>query len=155
STGGGTNVTITGEWDEETVQFTTVMFGEVPGSTVEPAKKNAKGLYVEIITTSPPHALGPVPITIVTPGGKKIMDKDQFTYEFKIDINPKEGENAKAKNGDLIVAITGDNLADVSAVQFGDTYASFWKLSPSRVWSIVPNYPEDKNLPEGGAAVNV
>ncbi len=145
-TTGGTPVTIQGgPWDEETIMFTTVMFGELAATKVDvgPEREPCDGytIYKSIIATSPPHKEGPVPITVITPG-KKPVKRDDFTYTFRVsDVRPSHA--VVPKEGDpVLVIIRGDDLADVSKVEFGETPAKFVKIDPTQIWAVVP--PREK-----------
>lgn len=72
-TTGGTSVEIFGgPWDEETIMFTTVMFGEYAATNVdvgdEEKTRDDYKTYKSIKATSPPQKAGTVSITVITPG---------------------------------------------------------------------------------------
>ena len=101
-TTGGTPVKIfDGCWDEETIMFTTVMFGEYAAPKVEggDAEKTCDDykIYKSIIATSPPQKEGPVPITVTTPGKDPVKTGD-FTYTFDVsDVHPSHAVVPKDK----------------------------------------------------------
>jgi hypothetical protein len=142
TTAGGTSVKISGgPWDEETVRFTTVMFGDRAATKVDVGEKDATSddyiTYKSIKATSPPHRAGPVRITVITPGNRRTTEKDSFTYSFVVSkVTPPKGK--VTTEGDTVVIITGNDLADVDAVEFGGKRARFGLINPSHIWAIVP-----------------
>jgi hypothetical protein len=128
TTAGGTSVKISGgPWDEETVRFTTVMFGDRAATKVDVGEKDATSddyiTYKSIKATSPPHRAGPVRITVITPGNRRTTEKDSFTYSFVVSkVTPPKGK----------VTTEGDTVV------IGGKRARFGLINPSHIWAIVP-----------------
>jgi hypothetical protein len=51
-------------------------------------------------------------------------------------VTPPKGK--VTTEGDTVVIITGNDLADVDAVEFGGKRARFGLINPSHIWAIVP-----------------
>ncbi len=153
STTGGDIIKISGgPWDEETLMFTSVMFGECAATRVDPDEPVSNPTttcdyksYKSIKATSPPHKKGPVPITVITPDGSN-KESDRFTYEFKIsDVNPPKA--TVPKDQIVVVAITGKDLANVDCVKFGDKPAPhFGRIDHTHIWAVVPYSDEKKKV---------
>src|SRR5262245_3178645 len=119
TTQGGTSVKISGgPWDEDTVTFTTVMFGESPATDVNGEVKD-KGKYTRISAVSPPHSEEVVDITVITPDGSDLR-QNAFTYTPVVvtSVNPSTGPLADAKQGNIAVIIKGEDFIDVEGVKF-------------------------------------
>ena len=136
---GGTPVKISGgPWDEETVTFTSVMFGESPATAVEGKVKNNHGKYTSISAVSPPHSAGVVDITVITPDDSDLK-KQAFTYALVVSsVHPSQGRLADAKEGNIAVIIKGEDFAGVEEVKFGDEVARFAVISQSEILALVP-----------------
>jgi hypothetical protein len=107
---GGTTVTITGTG---LANATAVDFG-VNAATI------VSDTGTQIVATSPPSATGTVDVTVTTAGGTSpISTADQFTFGAPsvTGISPAAGPTA----GGTTVTITGTNLANAAAVNFGTT----------------------------------
>lgn len=142
TTRGGIHVKISGgPWDEDTVSFTTVMFGESAATDVEgadKADKNDQYEYTSIKAVSPPHDAGVVDITVITPDGSE--KKGAFTYTFVVtSVNPSGGRVADAKEGKIAVIIRGEDFTDVEEVKFGEEAARFAVISQSEILAVVPS----------------
>ncbi len=109
---GGTTVTITGT-------------GFTDGTVVDFGMMQATGVTVvnsTTITVPSPGGTGMVDVTVVTPAGVSVMSSaDQFSYVTATGppavtgVSPATGPTT----GGTTVTITGNNLAGVSAVNFG------------------------------------
>ena len=112
SVAGGTPVTITGT---NLGNATTVFFGTTPVTTFS---SDTDG-QIEVV--SPPGIQGSVDVTVVTPGGASAtLSADMFTYVLPelptvTGITPSGGTS----DGGTWVLITGTNLANATAVNFG------------------------------------
>jgi IPT/TIG domain len=143
STAGGDIVSITGgPWDEETLMFTDVTFGDCAASRVDPGDLDTTSKYPRyksIKATSPPHEKDKVPVTVATPDGSE--PAGQFEYQFTIsNVNPPKAAVPKEKI--VVVAITGDDLANVEWVKFGNKNALFGPIDPNdpkHIWAVVPH----------------
>jgi IPT/TIG domain len=140
TTQGGTPVKISGgPWDEDTVTFTTVMFGESVATDVTGEVKNAQGKYTSIRAVSPPHSAGVVDITVITPDGSDLRIEKAFTYTLVVtSVNPSLGQLADAKDGNIAVIIKGEDFIDVGEVKFGEEAARFAVISESEILAVVP-----------------
>jgi hypothetical protein len=147
TTQGGTPVKISGgPWDEDTVSFTTVMFGENPANDVTGEVKNSQGKYTSIIAVSPPHGAGVVDITVMTPDGSDLREA-AFTYTVVVhSVNPKQGQLADAKEGNIAVIIKGEDFTDVEEVKFGEEGARFAVISQSEILAVVPPAKKAENV---------
>lgn len=151
-TTGGTSVEICGgPWDEETLMFTTVMFGDDAATRVDPGQEHKTTTddyksYKSIIATSPPHEEGSVSITVITPDGSK-KETDAFTYVFEIsDVYPPKA--TVPKDEIVVVAIMGKDLANVAHVKFGDNFAPrFGWIDPTHIWAVVPYSEKTGKVP--------
>jgi IPT/TIG domain len=144
TTAGGVSVTITGgPWDEETIMFATVKFGDCDPIEVDYGEKDEEAdNYISIVAKSPPHKAGKVDITVITPDGHRTKKEDAFTYYFKVDeVHPERGKVEEDR--ETAVIITANDLADVEAVEFGEKRACVDKISPFQIRAIVP-YREKK-----------
>ncbi len=110
---GGTQVTISGT---DLANFTAVKFGSTAATSI--ISKSA----TSIVLKSPAHAAGPVDVTVTTVGGTSTASGlDQFTYVAAptvISITPTAGPLGTQ------VTITGTNLLNFTAVDFGTTAAA-------------------------------
>jgi hypothetical protein len=126
---GGTSVTITGT---NLTGATAVKFGttEVASFKVESA--------TSIVATSP-AGVGTVDVTVTTAGGTSATgEADRFTYIAPPEVTavePRTGPSAGATS----VTITGTNLTGATAVKFGATNASSFKVESAT--SIVATSP--------------
>jgi hypothetical protein len=154
-TAGDTPVKIRGgPWDEETVLFTVVKFGNADATNVigDPEGRETKdGLtnYKTIIAKSPPHKAEKVSITVITPDGTNTTAKDSFSYTFNVTaVEPKEGSVGTVDDPKVfVVIITGDNFSDVVAVEFDGKPAHFGRIDRNHLWAIVP-FSEKKGAVE-------
>lgn len=139
TTQGGTPVKISGgPWDEDTVTFTTVMFGDGAATDVKGLDKNNQGKYRSISAVSPPHSAGVVDITVITPDGSDLRE-NAFTYTLVVtSVNPSLGQLADAKEGNIAVIIKGEDFTDVGEVKFGEEAARFAVISQSEILAVVP-----------------
>jgi autotransporter-associated beta strand protein len=111
---GGTSVTITGT---NLANAIAVDFGSTPGSITSDTA-------TQIVATSPAGAAGTVDVAAVTAGGTSTNSPaDQFTYvavPVVTVVTPTWGPTT----GGTWVTITGTNLANATAVDFGGTPAA-------------------------------
>ena len=139
---GNTSVTISGgPWDEETIMFTTVMFGRYEAPNVDlgtVASTSGGTTYNSLIATTPPQSAGKVNVTVSTPDNDSGTTTGTFTYEFNVSgIVPTSG--TVNEWGDVIAIITGNDLADVSRIDFEDNNpARIGFIDPLHIWAIVP-----------------
>ena len=118
-TGGGTSVTITG------TNFTTnatVDFGTTGATEITVSSATS-------ITAIAPAGTGAVDVTVSTPGGASATGSaDRFSY-----VPPPAITNVSPDAGPLTagtsVTITGTNLNEATAVKFGSTSATSYKVS--------------------------
>ena len=109
--GGSTSVTLTGA---NLANATAVNFGGVGGTIVS-------NTGTQIVVTNPAAIAGTVDVTVVTPGGTSATSTaDHFTYvglPVVTAVSPATGP----LGGSSTVSITGTNLANATAVNFGTT----------------------------------
>ncbi len=130
SSGGGTEVTITGKNFDGA---TGVEFGVTPAASFEVLSPEA------IRAAAPPGSSGTVDVSITTGGGTSVAGPaSQYTYGPSPSVSaiaPAEGPSV----GGTAVKITGSNLAEATAVRFGEGEAqSFTVTSPSSITAIAP-----------------
>ncbi len=130
STGGGTEVTITGK---NFAGATGVSFGVTAATSFELLSAE------EIRATAPPGSSGTVDVTVTTSGGTSSAGPaSQYTYGPSPSVSaivPAEGPSV----GGTAVKIAGSNLAEVVAVKFGESDAqSLTAVSPSSITAIAP-----------------
>ncbi len=110
-TPGGTGVTITGA---NLSGATAINFGTNPATNINCSASSCTA-------TSPAGSAGTVDVTVVTPNGTSATNpNDHFTYvngPTVTGVNPSGGPTA----GGTPVTITGTNLCNASAVDFGST----------------------------------
>ncbi|HTY96392.1 MAG TPA: IPT/TIG domain-containing protein, partial [Solirubrobacteraceae bacterium] len=128
STGGGTRVTIAGKYFGG---VTAVKFGGVPATSFELLSTE------EITATAPPGVSGTVDVTVTTGGGTSSAGlAASYTYGPSPSVGgivPAEGPSV----GGTAVKIAGSNLAEATAVEFGETGAqSFTVTSASSITAI-------------------
>jgi hypothetical protein len=126
-TTGSTSVKISGgPWDPETIMFTTVMFGGYAATNVD---QDPNG------TSDGTNYSGKVDVIVTTPDKDSGTTSGTFTYEFIVSgIVPNSGK------ADDVVIISGNDLANVSEVDFGgSTSAQFGSIDPLRIWAIAPS----------------
>jgi IPT/TIG domain len=137
-TTGSTSVKISGgPWDPETIMFTTVMFGGYAATNVDqdPNGTSDGTNYSGLIATTPSQSAGKVDVIVTTPDKDSGTTSGTFTYEFIVSgIVPNSGK------ADDVVIISGNDLANVSEVDFGgSTSAQFGSIDPLRIWAIAPS----------------
>lgn len=130
---GGTGVTITGTGF---TQVTRVDFGTSPASFQTVGSS-------QIFVTSPPGT-GTVDVTVTTTSGTSATSAaDQFTYAnegpFQVTgVSPDSGP----QSGGTTVTITGTDLSDATAVEFGTSpAASFTVVSATEITATSPPVP--------------
>lgn len=135
--GGGTEVTIAG------TNFS-------PGSTVHfgsTASPMVKFTSAESITAVSPKGVGTLNVTVTNAGGTSMVTTaDRFSFvpaPTVTEISPKQGPEA----GGTVVTITGTKFREVSAVTFGSTAATKFKVNSET--SI------EAEAPKGSGTVNV
>ena len=139
---GGTLVTISGSGF---TNATTVAFGTNPAT-------NFKVVSDTSITVDSPAGIGTVDVTVTTPGGESATSPaDQFAYitaaPTVAGVSPTLGPIA----GGTVVTITGTNLANATAVNFGTAAVS--SLISDSATQIVVVSPAVTSI--GGVNVNV
>jgi len=91
-----------------------------------------------ITAVSPPASAGTVDVTVTTAGGASAASSmDQFTFiaaPVVLGISPDNG----TVNGGTLVTITGTNLIEATAVNFGDTPAGFTVNDDSSITAVSP-----------------
>ena len=112
---GGTRVSITGT---NLADATRVNFGTTAGTILFASD-------TQIIAISPAESVGTVDVTVVTAGGTSATSAaDQFTYtDVPTPIVSAVAPSAGPLAGGALVTITGANLAEATAVNFGTTAA--------------------------------
>lgn len=124
---GGTPASITGTGLAGT---TSVLFGSTPATIT--------GVIgdTEIDLTIPPHAVGTVPVTIITPGGTD----NSLSFNFQLpptisSTSPTQGP----ESGGTTVTINGSGLFYANNVFFGATPASSWiRISDNLITAVSP-----------------
>jgi hypothetical protein len=129
---GGTEVSIKGT---NLSNATAVDFGTRPATILS----NSSTL---IVADSPPSALGMVDVTVTTPGGASATSSaDQFTFVASppaiTSIAPTQGTSG----GGTPVLITGTNLGNATAVDFGTTAATILSDSGTAIEAVSPAEP--------------
>ena len=108
---GGTPVAITGERLQEVEKVT---FG------TEPAKSFVVNSPTSITAVSPPHAKGPVALTVKTPAGTSAeTPAGVFTYVEGRPVVNTVSPSSGGEGGNTSVTVTGHNFEDVESVTFG------------------------------------
>jgi len=122
-TSGGDLVTITGnDFDGAS----TVNFGTTAGTII-----GNDGTQIQAIS---PSGAGTVDVTVVTPGGSSSTSSaDQFTYVPLAPVVEGLSQSTGAYAGGTTVTITGANLADASAVDFGDSAGTIVIDAPTQI----------------------
>jgi alpha-tubulin suppressor-like RCC1 family protein len=132
---GGTTVTITGAEFEEAI---VVKFGSATATQVKVSENGTK------ITAVSPAGSGTVDVTVTTPAGTSPTSAaDKFDYERPTvkKLAPKSGREL----GGTSVTITGTNFAGVTAVKFGSTEATSFKVnSPTSITAVSPAHTHGK-----------
>ncbi|HYV35271.1 MAG TPA: IPT/TIG domain-containing protein [Gemmataceae bacterium] len=106
---GGTVVTITGT---NLLNATAVNFGGIPGAITSASA-------TQIVAVSPPGVAGSVDVTVVTAGGvSATVPADQFVYADLPTVTALSFHFGPSAGG-AVLTITGINLANASAVNFG------------------------------------
>ena len=128
--GGGNPVTITGV---HLTGASAVAFGGTAATSFQAVSDT------EVTATAPPGSAGPVDIRVTTPNGTSIVvPADAYTYTPAPAVGSVNRPSGPTAGGNL-VAITGTNLAQVSAVSFGGTpAASFLSLGNTLLSAAVP-----------------
>ena len=127
---GGTSVTITGE---NLGEATAVRFGSSSATSFEVISATS------ITAVSPAGTTGAVDVTVSTPGGESaISTADKFSYvalPTVAKVSPDKGPTA----GGTSVTITGTDLSEATAVEFGSVSATSFKvISATSVTAVVP-----------------
>ena len=130
SAGGAAEVTITGK---NFAGATGVKFGGTAATGFELLSPE------EIRATAPSGSSGTVGVSVTTPGGTSLAGPaSQYTYGPSPAVSaiaPAEGPSV----GGAAIKITGSNLAEATAVRFGDSAArSFTVTSASEITAIAP-----------------
>jgi hypothetical protein len=136
---GGTSVTITG------TNFTAVTAVKFGSANATSFKVNSESS----ITAVSPAGTGTVDVTVTTPGGTSATSAaDQFTYGPTVTkVEPKTG----SPSGGTTVTITGTGFTGATAVKFGSTNATSFKVnSATSITAISP-----KSSPMGSSTVDV
>jgi hypothetical protein len=133
-TAGGTNVSVVGSGF---TNVTGVMFGSTPATSWQVNSSSA------LTAVSPQHTAGAVDIQVITSGGSSPIDPthDQFTYVQSgpsvTGVSPSSGGLA----GGQTITVTGSNFNSVSAVMFGNAFAtSFTVTSPTSLTAVSPQH---------------
>ena len=138
---GGTSVTITGTGFSSA---TAVDFGAIPATNVIVVSATK-------ITAESPAGNGTVDVTVTNPGGSSATSPaDQFVYTGP--HTPPSITNISAIVGPVIggtrITITGTNLTNVAAVEFGTTPAtSIISDSASQIVVVSPAVPSPGGVP--------
>jgi hypothetical protein len=141
-TTGRTPVEISGgPWDEQTIMFTTVMFDGDAATNIDlGAEESTSGgykTYKSIIATTPPHSAGTVNVSVTTPDNCMMIQEGAFTFVFDVSaVEPSKGKVSTEE--DIFVIITGNDLADVRTVKFGEKSATFGLIDAHHIWARVP-----------------
>ena len=126
--GGGTTVTITGT---NLANASAVDFGSGNPATIS---SDTAG---QIVAVSPAGSAGTVLVTVTTAGGTFASSSEQFTYvppPAVTGVSPTAGP----LGGGTSVTITGTNLANASAVDFGNTAASISSDTAGQIVAVSP-----------------
>jgi IPT/TIG domain len=150
-TSGGTQVILTGI---NLSGATAVHFGSVNAASFTVVSST------EITAIAPAESPGVVDVTVTTPGGTSATSlDDRFTFCTYVPptitgISPSYGP----LGGGTAVTITGTNLGNVTAVQFGDVPATAFTIdSSTQITAVAPaGAPGNVNIllsaPDGGSA---
>ena len=147
---GTTKVTITGSEFEEATE---VKFGAAKATSVA-VKQN--GTIIEAVA---PAGKGTVDVTVTTPAGTSASSEaDRFYYSKPAvkKVSPKKGPEL----GGTTVTISGTNLSGVTAVRFGSTNATSFKVnSETSITAVSPAHAAGKvdvtvSGPNGTSAVS-
>jgi alpha-tubulin suppressor-like RCC1 family protein len=147
---GNTRVTITGSEFEEATE---VKFGATKATSVA-VKQN--GTIIEAVA---PAGKGTVDVTVTTPAGTSASSAaDRFYYSKPAvkKVSPKKGSEL----GGTTVTISGTNLSGVTAVKFGSTNATSFKVnSQTSLTAVSPAHAAGKvdvtvSGPNGTSAVS-
>lgn len=111
---GGTNVTLTGTGFSSA---STVYFGDVPASFVNPLGSSA--MFVRV----PPNVTGPVAVTVTKPDGSKVTRSDGFTYTGSVTVDRLSPSGGPLAGGSL-VTIFGNGFVFGASVMIGDKPAT-------------------------------
>jgi alpha-tubulin suppressor-like RCC1 family protein/spore coat protein U-like protein len=129
--GAGTKVTITGADFEEATE---VKFGSAKATSFTVNSQSS-------ITAVAPTGKGTVDVTVTTPAGTSATSEaDRFYYSRPAikRLSPKKGPEL----GGTTVTITGSNFSGVTAVNFGSTAASSFKVkSETEIVAVSPAHP--------------
>jgi alpha-tubulin suppressor-like RCC1 family protein len=127
--GGGTSVTITGQYLGEA---TAVQFGSVSATHIERVSETT-------LKANAPAGSGSVNITVTTAfGTSAATPADQFTYEESPSISGIAPASGPTEGG-TAVTISGSNLGSATGVGFGLTGALFVRvLSPTSIEASAP-----------------
>jgi alpha-tubulin suppressor-like RCC1 family protein len=147
SVGGGTSVSITGASFNGA---TAVKFGSTAAASFTVNSETS-------ITAVAPPGAGTVDVTVTTPGGKSATSAaDRFTYGVSV---TKVEPNAGPMAGGTSVTITGTSFSGATAVKFGSTNATSFKVESETSISAVS--PADTGVvdvtvtaPEGTSPTN-
>jgi hypothetical protein len=127
---GGTSVTVSGN---DLANASAVDFGSTPAAITADSASS--------ITATSPAGSGTVDVTVTTPDGTSASSSaDQFTYTVVVppptltSISPTTGATA----GGTSVTITGTNLANATAVDFGSTPGVITADSASSITATSP-----------------
>ncbi len=127
--GGGTSVTITGQYIGEA---TAVQFGSNSATHIERISEST-------LKANAPAGSGSVNVTVTTPfGTSAATPADQFTYEESPSISAIAPASGPTEGG-TAVTMTGTNLGSATGVDFGLTGAlSVRVLSPTSIEAFAP-----------------
>lgn len=136
-TSGGTTVTLTGT---NFTGATAVRFGP----------NNATSFTVnsstQITAVSPPGATGAAPVTVTTPSGTSAVSPAAYFYYAPLPALALLSPDAGPTSGGTSVTLTGGNLSNATAVQFGASAATFTVVSSTQIVA---------DAPPGSGIVNV
>ena len=141
TTAGGTTVTLSGSGFRTGI---VVGFDGTPGNVVS---VSPGGTQLTVLT--PPHAAGPVSVSVSTPGGADVLS-DAFTYVAAptlTDVTPSAGAVA----GGATVVLSGSGFRPGMQVLFGSTSATGVAVNPDGTELTVPAPPH----PAGAVTVTV
>jgi streptogramin lyase len=118
---GGTGIKIEGD---NLCQVTSVNFGSVPAKSFAVSEPDNGSCTVHAVS---PPGTGVVDVTVTSPGGTSATgSQDQFSYQPEVtSISPAFGPGA----GGTPIGITGDNLCQVTGVNFGSAPATAFKVT--------------------------
>jgi hypothetical protein len=133
---GGNTVTITGT---DLADVEEVVFGATPAELASLVEVSPTEIEIE----APAHAAGTVDVIVTTAGGESINTAaDDYTYVEAPTVSaiaPSEGPTA----GGTTVTITGTDLANVEAVEFGNVaakLAGLVEVSPTEIEIDAPGH---------------